>query len=186
MPVLGIDQSLAHTGLFAISGDAIFYHQVDSAPRRGAERLLFIRNAVQAVIDKIKPELIAIEGYAYGSPGKVFELGELGGVLKLLCEENRIKVITPAPVQVKKFITGHSVAEKIDVVKAVNTRFNLSWTEKENNMADAAALALIATAYLDPTSLTTRHEVEVIAKLRGTIKIKQKKKSLPRNRFPKI
>ena len=187
MPVLGIDQSLLHTGVFAITEGGFYPSQIDTEPRRGAERLLFIRDAVRTVLDTFKPELVAMEGYAYGSVGRLAELGELGGTLKVLFQEHGIPVIVVAPIQVKKFIAGHSNAEKIDVVHAVNKRFNLNWTEDENNMADAAALALIAKAYLDPSSLTTRNEVEVIAKLRGTVTITRKKKrKLPRNHFHKI
>ena len=184
--VLGIDQSLRHTGLFTITEAGFAFSQVDSGSRRGAERLLYIRDEVQRTVDTYKPTLVALEGYAYGAPGRLAELGEVAGALKVLVQERSIPLITATPMQVKKFSTGKHNADKIDVVRAVNSRFNLSWTEKENNMADAAALAMIAEAYLDPSRLTKRHQLEVIAKLRGEVNIKRKKSSLPRNRFPKI
>jgi crossover junction endodeoxyribonuclease RuvC len=186
MSVIGIDQSLRATGLFWTDGVTHGWKQVDTGGLRGAERLLFIRDAIASVVDAVKPELAALEGYSYGSPGKVFELGEIGGAVKMLLQERKIPFVTPTPVQVKKFATSRHMAEKIDVVNAINTRYGVSWVLADNNLADAAALAAIASACLAPATLTLRHEAEVVAAIQNTVKPKKATRKPKRRRLTSI
>lgn len=187
MPVvLGIDQSLRHTGLFWLDGGVHHWRQIDTGDLRGAERLVHIKNHILDVVDECKPTLVAMEGYSYGSAGKVFELGELGGVIKVALQERGIPVVVASPVQVKKFVTGNHRAEKEDIVAVINVTFDLSWDVSYNNVADAAGLALIAQAYLAPDGITLRHKAEVIAALRGDVTLKKKAKKRPRKKFHNI
>lgn len=188
MPVvLGIDQSLRHTGLFWLDGTEPHWRQVDTTDgMRGAERLVYIKNTILEVVDETMPVLAAMEGYSYGSAGKVFELGELGGVIKVALQERGVPLVVASPVQVKKFVTGNHRAEKEDIVAAVNVVFSLSWNLFHNNVADAAGLALIAQAYLAPDGITQRHKAEVIAALRGDVTLKKKPKKRPLRKFHNI
>lgn len=184
--VLGIDQSLRHTGVFWLGPGVMGWKQIDTGSRRGAGRLVFIKDAVLQVVLEQNPVLVAMEGYSYGSIGKVFELGELGGVLRVAFEEKNLQTVVVAPSQLKKFITGNAHAEKTDVVAAVNNRLHLKWTDKDNNLADAAALAVIARAFVETSPSTLRHEAEVIAALRGLPKKAPKPRPVRKHKFPKI
>lgn len=188
MPVvLGVDQSLTATGLFWLrDGKLAGYEQVDTGKLRGAERLVHIKNEILKTVDTCKPVLVAMEGYSYGSAGKVFELGELGGVIKVALQERGIQVVVASPVQVKKFFTGNHRAEKAQMVDTANSLFGLSWELRDNNLADAAALSLIADAYLDPTKIQIRHQAEVLAVLRKDVTLKRKPKKRPRQKFHSI
>jgi len=64
------------------------------------------------IVKKYKCEQVALEGYSFGSKGKVFHIAENTGVLKYKFWENRIPVDIIAPTTVKKFATGKGNADK--------------------------------------------------------------------------
>ena len=162
------------------------WRQIDAEKIRGGARLVHIRNTVKNLIEEHKPTLMVLEGYAYGAVGKAFEIGELGGCLKALFAEKEIQTITPAPGQVKKFICGDHMAEKQAVIDAVNEKLHMRWTMKDNNVADASAMALLGIGFLDETKLDSRHALEVVRALKRGPKQKAKKKSSGKKRFPNI
>lgn len=191
--VLGIDQSLSGTGLFWVVSGAPKWLLISPKKLRGGQRLLYIKNAIEGILDAQNPpfELAAAEGYSYGGVGRVFQLGELGGVIKTLLTEHEIPYITPAPVQVKKFATGSHLASKEEMVTWANKTFQLSWTIKENDLADASALWAIANAYLDPSTVTERCKKETIKALRSkdseaTISSTKPMKTTKKHKFPNI
>ena len=62
---------------------------------------------------------LAIEGYAFGAKGQVFNIGENTGILKLKLAEkvaNDINVIAPSAI--KKFATGKGNANKVLMCEA--------------------------------------------------------------------
>jgi len=62
---------------------------------------------------------LAIEGYAFGAKGQVFNIGENTGILKLKLAEkvaNDINVIAPSAI--KKFATGKGNANKVLMYEA--------------------------------------------------------------------
>ena len=185
MTVLGVDPSLRATGLFLLEDGHVIGQAVSTGKMRGPARLVYIRDALCEMLEPNRPVLVAMESYSYGSIGKVFEIGELGGVLKVALYERGVPLILVAPVQLKKFVCGNTKAEKQGVIDAVNQELGLSLTPQQNDVADAAGLALIARAYLDPGSLTTRNRTEVIAAIRKSLTISNTTKPRPRRR-PKL
>jgi Holliday junction resolvasome RuvABC endonuclease subunit len=57
-------------------------------------------------------EQVALEGYSYGSKGKVFHIAENTGVLKYKLFQNSIPVDIIPPTTVKKFATGKGNSDK--------------------------------------------------------------------------
>ena len=57
-------------------------------------------------------EQVALEGYSYGSKGKIFHIAENTGVLKYKLFQNCIPVDIIAPTTIKKFATGKGNADK--------------------------------------------------------------------------
>lgn len=182
--VVGIDQSLSCTGVVVLGPGKtdIAWRKIQPGKLRGAVRLKFIRDELRGFISALQPvpELIALEGYAYNAFGRVFELGELGGVIKVLASDLGFCYIHPSPTQVKKYVTNHADAEKDQVVDAVNKALGLSWTDKENDLADAAAIAMLARGYLDTNYVTQRHEAEVVKAVRDAEAGIKTKKSKPK------
>ena len=87
MILAGLDQSLTGTGIciYDTTQNSILF--VTSLKRegrlRGISRLLAIKERVIGEIERYGASNVFMEGYSYRSRGKVFELGELGGILKL-------------------------------------------------------------------------------------------------------
>ena len=86
---------------------------------------------------------MAVEGYAYAATGRVFELGEMGGVVRLLAFERDLPVSVVAPAALKRFATGHARAEKADMVDAARAE---GVRVADDNQADAYFLAQIGRA----------------------------------------
>ena len=95
--------------------------------------------------------------------GRVFELGEVGGVIKALLAERRVPYVTVPPVLVKKFATGRAFATKEMMVRAAAEH---GAVVSDDNQADAFFLARIARAW-HVGGPTARREAEVIRTLRA-------------------
>jgi crossover junction endodeoxyribonuclease RuvC len=162
MRFLGIDQSLRATGLCRLNGDGAVTASatVTTGDLRDGERLSFIRRAVMGLLDGVT--FATIEGYSYDSVGRVFELGEVGGVIKLTLVEREVPYIVVPPVLVKKYATGNPMATKEQVIAAARAG---SFEPGDDNQADAFFLAHIARACSIDVA-RYRRELEVLRTLR--------------------
>lgn len=162
---LGIDQSLNATGLCLVDADGRPTHgeTVTPAPRKGAERLAYVKAcAMRCLARGVK--FVALEGYAYNSVGRVFELGEVGGVLRLLVFEHGLAYVIVAPASLKKFATGNPEAEKTEMVAAA---VRVGFAAEDDNQADAFFLAQIARAHHLGLTPNVRAQLEVLHSLRN-------------------
>lgn len=151
MRVLGIDPSLTSLGYAFFSGDRQpEIHRVRPKGLRGLERLRYLRDTVSAVVEETESTLVAYEGYAMGrfaGGGRSFDLGELGGVLKLTLFERKIPILLVPPTCLKLFATGKGNADKDKVMTSMaKHRGQLFASDDE---ADAYALLLMGMAYCD-------------------------------------
>lgn len=89
----------------------------------------------------------AIEGYAYSAKGAVFNLGELGGVLRLALYKRGIPTIEVPPTYLKKFMTGKGTSPKNLMLKEAYKTYGVDIDD--DNECDAFALALVAQQYFD-------------------------------------
>lgn len=162
MAFLGVDQSLNASGLCLLSpeGSVLALHTVIQKAAQGDARLLRIRQEVQALL--VGVQYAAMEGYAYYSVNRAFALGEVGGNVKSVFMANEVKYLTVPPVQVKQYATGHTSADKQDMVAAAKA---MGAEPKDDNQADAFFLAHIARAYVLGTA-RKRCELEVIHSLK--------------------
>lgn len=156
MNFIGIDQSLTATGISIISNkDWDQPHLTTVKPLapdvNQTVRLAVIRDAVKEVLTDYAPAWVAIEGYNMGAGrfGRTFQLGEIGGILKLLTHDMRINTVIVSPAGLGAFAlwpTGKkpkgSKAKKKAVLEAILERFGVSI--KDHNQADAYVLSLMA------------------------------------------
>lgn len=165
MSFLGIDQSLNASGVCRLRVDGTV-DAVGTVVPKGiidGARLSFIKRAVAVLLDGVTHA--ALEGYSYNSVGHVFELGEIGGVLKVLLQEHNVPYVVVPPVLVKKYATGSTSAKKKHMLKAAREHGALV---VDDNQADAFFLAHIARAYILPFVVGRfehRYEMEVIQTL---------------------
>lgn len=131
--VVGVDPSLTATGVATPNALLTVKH-----PRlRGAERLVALRDAILHRIGRA--DLIVLEGYSYGSQGRaMFDLGELGGVLRVAFHEAGIPWAVVPPAVLKRYATGRGNAVKELVVTAAVRRLDVD--PADNNQADAVWL----------------------------------------------
>lgn len=175
--ILGIDPSLTNTGL--CWGDG---HNVHRAARVVTQRVKdpkAIINRVQrlkAIVShirehlagEIKPDLIMIEAYSFGSRNGGEYLGELGGVLRWELYKHvadAMNVVEVAPSAVKKFATGKGTSKKEAIIGHIQKRWNVLFENSDE--ADAYVLYRIGLCYAGICEPENQAQREVMAKLKG-------------------
>lgn len=169
MAFLGVDQSLNGTGLCVVdaAGCVLRIETIDVGLRRGAERLAFIEARTESLLDG-KIQFVCVEGYSYNSTGTVFELGEVGGVLKLLFFKKGLAFTTVTPAALKKFAVGDHQASKEALIIAARSTEEGGVDARDDNQADAYFLASVARMlHVNPPRDTPRHRLEVLHQLRN-------------------
>jgi len=167
--VLGIDQSLNSTGACILQGANVSLYLIKPKKLSGTTRLLYIKSKVEELIMGYHPDMAVIEGYNYGAAGNnVFDLGELGGVLKTLLVSHEIPAYAIPPASLKKFAGVKNHTKKELMVKAA-AKHGLN--TDSDDLADAFFLALIAQTLTGDRKTGVRKELEVIrdAGNRGTV-----------------
>lgn len=89
---------------------------------KGEARLEHIREQVMILVNLNQPDLIVIEGYAFGRPNAMAALGELNGVVKHSLHVAGWSFIVVPPTRVKKFVCGKGNAKKDEVRLGVYKR----------------------------------------------------------------
>lgn len=171
---LGVDQSLTGMGLVVLSeaGVILLQRVVRPAALRGVDRLAHLRAALRTVLDEYRPAHAALEGYAYGATGRVFQLGELGGVVQLAFFDADVPFLTVTPAALKKYVTNNHQADKALMLRKTNEKWGVDFG-KEDDICDAHGLAHILKA-IARNDTTVRHELEVINELTAPVKVPEK------------
>lgn len=169
MRAVGVDPSLTRLAV-AVAGDvnetAVV---VPKKGQRGIPRLVELRDQVREWIRRYRPSIIVMEGYSMAPRvGRLADLGELGGILKLtfydegFSEDDGTLVIV-APKQLKKFATGRGNADKAAVVVAVYKRWGVE--VQTDDEADAYALARIGLGLLGEKEKLTQVQQDILQRL---------------------
>jgi crossover junction endodeoxyribonuclease RuvC len=150
--IAGIDQSLNSTGVVIIdvsSGDIILAESIElnkgkKTPKLfGAARLIHIRDEVKRFLSLGQADFVVLEGYSFGSRGSsIFDLGEIGGAIRVLAHDLGLPFETVPPKTLKKYIAGNGNASKEEMAEAIKSKFKLDF--KTDDEADAFALAIMA------------------------------------------
>jgi len=174
MVFIGLDPSLTATGVVVISEDyQILHKDVLSTPIFGVERLYHLEVKLNKILDKYKkePKFSAIERGAYKEEGRIFDLGEWSGVLKVNIFKREVDTIVVAPLQLKKYVTGKGVSKGKAVILLDIYKY---WKEefRDDNLADAYVLARICHDYYytfrskeEKNLNLKRYQVEVLKKI---------------------
>ncbi|MEK7607217.1 MAG: crossover junction endodeoxyribonuclease RuvC [Patescibacteria group bacterium] len=151
MIILGIDPGTARLGYGVIEVDTRSARAVDfgcietSKEWKSAERLLFLRQAMEKIIQKHQPERVGVEKIFFAKNSKTaLGVGEARGVVLACIAEAGILVCEMTPMQVKSAVTGYGLADKKQMQKMVQMIFKLQEIPKPDDAADALAIALTA------------------------------------------
>lgn len=157
MLVLGVDPGTHHTGwgLVRKAGTRLTHvaHGVISPPsaRPLAERLVVIEADLARVVERHAPDVASVEALFFAKDAQAAaKLGHARGVVLLVCARAGLSVFEYPPARVKRTVTGHGAADKLQVARMVRAMLALP----DLPMADAAdALAIAVTHLAAPPAL---------------------------------
>jgi crossover junction endodeoxyribonuclease RuvC len=166
MKIIGLDMSLACSGVAVVRGGTVTLHTVKSDPDKrlpDAVRFSNICDGIFKITELAADDIVFIEQYAYGANGQITRIAELGGILRYRMFIERglgyERLFEVSPSTLKKFITGKGNVPKAIVVKELFKRYGFD--TNDDNEADACTLALIGKAltYEDITKLP-KYQIE--------------------------
>lgn len=149
MRILGIDPGVATIGFGLVEADRgsarmVTYGTVTTPAGLPLSRRLYqISGDMEALIGKLKPEVIAVEELFFNNnitTGIAVAHGR--GVILLSAEKCGVPLFEYTPSQVKMAVVGYGKAEKRQVMDMTRRLLNLKSVPRPDDAADALALAL--------------------------------------------
>lgn len=149
MIILGIDPGIAIVGYGVLNSEKGKFQAIDygvittSKDEKTPQRLALIEQGLNALIDKYKPDCIALEELFFQNNQKTaITVAQARGVLLLTAVKRCSKLYEYTPLQIKQAITGYGNADKKQVQFMVKALLNLKQIPKPDDAADALAVAL--------------------------------------------
>jgi crossover junction endodeoxyribonuclease RuvC len=149
MKVLGIDPGTARLGWgvldYADNAFKVYGHGCIETPAKNndSERLTQIEDELTAVIEKYKPDALAIEELFFArNVSSAMSVAQARGVVLLVGQRYKLQVIELKPSQVKQAVTGIGNADKAQVQRMVEIMLDLKHAPKLDDTADALACAI--------------------------------------------
>ena len=162
MRFVGLDLS-TKTGLVILdeSGNVLTETEITSKIKKDPQRMIDLTEQVLSHLEK--DDVIAIEGFSYGSRGKgiAFQFG-YGYSVQIALYTNDFNYLIVTPSQVKKFATGKGNASKDNMILPIYKKWG--YEHESDNVRDAFVLAQIARATKTSVELT-KYQKEVINSL---------------------
>lgn len=153
---VGLDLSLTESGYAIISPrrEVIAHGVIKPKKLTGPRRLQFIRDGVLDIIPEGRIVCV-IEGYAMRALGRVYSIGENGGVVRLaLFERGDILALETPPLSLKAYATHSGAAEKKNMVQRARVLYG--YEGSNDNEADALHAAHLAADWWQRPRLATK------------------------------
>jgi crossover junction endodeoxyribonuclease RuvC len=150
MIIVGFDPGLATLGYGVIETNKggkpkMIDYGIVSTPKDESlpVRLTMLEKGVKQIIDKFKPEEIAIEELFFAKNVKTgIAVAHARGVVLLTAVKECGKIFEYTPLQIKQALTGYGRAEKIQIQQMVKSMLGLNGIPRPDDAADALAVAL--------------------------------------------
>ncbi len=156
--IMGLDLSLNGTGVAIFSGvKTIETSSIVITPKmvkegmRGMRRLRHVLSVLMDVVDEYGVTHVVMEGYAYAASGKVFDIAELGGCVKLGLLSRKIHLELLPPAQVKQWVSGNGQTQKDKMLVEAFKLWGIDFDNSDE--MDAHALATVGVAQFSPSLL---------------------------------
>ena len=149
MIILGIDPGFAITGIGVVRYEGNKFGVLDygaintKAGELFSDRLLQISNELDFIMEKYKPDAVAIEELFFNNNVKTAIKAAHGrGVAVLAAAKWNVPLYEYTPLQVKQAVVGYGRAEKNQIQQMVKILLNLTEVPKPDDAADALAIAI--------------------------------------------
>lgn len=149
MIIMGIDPGFAITGFGIVKYEGNRFSVLDygavttEASMKLSQRLLVLNNRLEELIQKQKPDAVAIEELFFNKNIKTaLTVGHGRGVAVLAAARSGVDIFEYTPLQVKQSVVGYGRAEKAQIQQMVKALLNLKAIPKPDDVADALAVAI--------------------------------------------
>ena len=149
MTVIGIDPGYAIVGYGVVEYKSNHFRMIDfGAITTDAHtpfnlRLISIYNELCALLERCKPEALAIEKLFFNTNQKTaIDVAQARGVIVLAAQQRNIPIFEYTPLQVKQSVVGYGRAEKKQIQDMTKRILNLESVPKPDDTADALAMAI--------------------------------------------
>jgi len=147
--IIGIDPGYAIVGFGVLEYNRAQFQVVDygavttPADMDFNSRLLEIYNDLCYILDKFRPDFLAIERLYFTSNQKTaIDVAQARGIVLLAARQRNIEVFEYTPLQVKQSVTGYGKAVKKQVQEMTTRILKLPEIPKPDDTADALAIAI--------------------------------------------
>ncbi len=147
MKILGIDPGYDRCGFAVLDGEDLqtFGTMVTDRNQTFSERLAELAMDFQALLQKYRPDVVAIEDLFFGQNVTTgIKVAEARGVMLYLAQKSGCRVLEPKPVEIKQSFTGNGKATKAEMKKMCCLQFGLDDLPKIDDAADAIGAAMWA------------------------------------------
>jgi crossover junction endodeoxyribonuclease RuvC len=146
MKVLGFDVGTTNLGLSVIESsnnkNKVLYHKYTYLKKDSfANKILFLENYFNSIIDEYKPEVISYEApFIRSFNGQ--ELIMVCGVLVLCAAKHSLKYVSYTPSAIKKAVYGKGKCSKEELESAVQKLLSTPVKFENDHVSDSVAIAL--------------------------------------------
>ena len=149
MVILGIDPGLAIVGwgvLECVRGKfrVLGYGSIRTEAKTPVEeRIAQIYDSMNVIIDKYRPEVMAVEELFWNTNQKTgISVAEARGTILLAAHKKGLKIYEYTPLQVKQAVVGYGRAEKRQIMEMTRILLHMEKIPRPDDAADALALAI--------------------------------------------
>ncbi len=147
--VLGVDPGLTRCGVGLITGPvsnprAEHFECIRTTAELPLEqRLLFVHDALAAVVAAFRPHVVAVEQVLFSTNVRTaMATGQAAGVALLSAAEAQLPVVAYSPTQIKATVAGSGTADKDAVARMVAAQLSMASPPRPVDVSDALAVGL--------------------------------------------
>lgn len=163
---VGLDLSLTSTGFVMKRGEALEAETIRTGPKTCENDLARLRYICDKIMGRIPKDVRMICVEDFFTPSNPFQIGAaiglamLGATVRMALYEAGYPMYIVHAGQLKKFATGKGTGQKSIVVREVFRLWGLE--AKDDNQADACALAHLAKALCEPAPDAPKYQQDVV------------------------
>jgi len=150
MIILGIDPGFGRVGWGVIEKRGaklipLAFGCIDTDPKKDfLDRLTDIHDSIKKIINDYKPDVAGVEElYFSRNVTTAIKVAQARGTILLTLHQGGVKIFEYNPLQVKQAVVGYGKAEKAQVQKMVQMILKLKNPVKQDDAADALAVAIL-------------------------------------------